>query len=354
MKKRGLMNRITALTVSVSVKVVVRYAAAFVAFCVFISAGLALGDQLRLFAETESSVITGQSDNAQNNVMSDVSDVSGRKAESIARVVELATVMAKQDVGSSYSEAEAVALAEAAAKKAAQEAAAQSAAAAQNAAAASGAGATAGKTSATATTSSGTSTTSGKKIVYITVDDGPSKLTSKYLDIFEKNGVKATFFVVGKQAAAYPDQIRRMKKDNHAIANHSYSHDYTAFYKSKSSFAAELKKWDDTISGILGYTYHTNVFRFPGGSTYSRAKQYRDYVKQLGYSYYDWTCLNGDAQISNRTADNLYNYLVSTYNNRNTEIVLIHDTNAKQTTVDMLDRMIKFFKNNGYEFRTLT
>ena len=340
-----------------------KYIAMIVAFCLFVSTCVVLVEPLRVFAEVEEQPDidideeesapdaaadglirlingTGSGDGAKNGASRD------RKADSIAKVIELAVRMAKRDVGASYSAAEGEALAEAAEIEALRiEAAAR--------AAAEKAAADAAERAAAQNPASSSSSTGGKKIVYITVDDGPSKLTDKFLDTFEKHGVRATFFVVGRQAASYPDQIKRMQRGGHCIANHSYTHDYATFYETKSSFSSELKKWDEAISKILGRDYHTNIFRFPGGSTYSRAKQYRDYVKQLGYVYYDWTCLNGDAEISNRTADNLYNYLVKTYNNRNEEVVLIHDTNAKQTTVDMLDRMIRFFKNNGYEFRTL-
>ena len=285
------------------------------------------------------------------------SAVQERKTTAFAILIDLAIKRAKEDVDSAYAEAEAVAVAEAktaaeAARVAAEEA--EKAAAAAKEAAAKSAAQTAAKAADTKTTSTVDKTdTNGVKIVYFTFDDGPSDLTDQYLDVFKKHGIKVTFFVIGKQAVKYPDQIKRMYAENHCIANHSYSHDYNAIYKSQSVLAAEMKKWDSTISDILGITYHSNVFRFPGGSTYSKAKQYNSYVKQLGYSYYDWTCLNGDAQISDRSADSLYKYMVSTYKNRDTEIVLFHDTHSKQTTLDMLDRAIQFFKDNGYEFRTL-
>jgi peptidoglycan/xylan/chitin deacetylase (PgdA/CDA1 family) len=276
--------------------------------------------------------------------------VSDQKASAISKVIELALQRAKEDAGAIYAGVKAAAETEAERiagiqKEAEAKAAADAAEAAEAAKKAASEKA--------ASEDGNSSGAEGKKIVYFTVDDGPSSLTDQYLDIFEKNGVKATFFVVGNQAEKYPDQIKRMHKGNHLIANHSYSHDYSALYKSQGSLSAELKKWDDTISNILGIDYHTNIFRFPGGSTYSKAKQHTDYVKQLGYKYYDWTCLNGDAELKDKSADSLYKYLVKTYNNRNEEIVLIHDTNSKKTTLAMLDRAIKFFKDNGYEFRTL-
>lgn len=194
-----------------------------------------------------------------------------------------------------------------------------------------------------------------KKPVYLTFDDGPSILTRQILDILKKRGVRATFFVIGRNVGQYPDLIREMYSDGHCIANHSYTHNYTVLYSSASAFRSELQRCDTAINNILGFEYSPGVFRFPGGSTYKLASKYKSEVKSLGYKYYDWNCLNGDAQaqLTNKSADSLYNYMTDTFKNQNEVIVLMHDSGSKQTTVDMLDRAIDFFLNTGYEFKTL-
>lgn len=63
------------------------------------------------------------------------------------------------------------------------------------------------------------------KIVALTFDDGPTPgYTEKVLDILKEKGVKATFFVTGKNAKASPDIIRRIAAEGHVVGNHSYSH----------------------------------------------------------------------------------------------------------------------------------
>jgi peptidoglycan/xylan/chitin deacetylase (PgdA/CDA1 family) len=74
------------------------------------------------------------------------------------------------------------------------------------------------------------------KNITITIDveeDCPPMLTStrgmeeglpKLLDLFEKEGVKATFFVTGMMAEQYPDLIHRIPKDGHELGCHGYSH----------------------------------------------------------------------------------------------------------------------------------
>lgn len=64
----------------------------------------------------------------------------------------------------------------------------------------------------------------GRKIA-ITFDDGPHPFyTEQLLDGLQERGAKATFFVMGKQAEAYPELVRRMQGEGHLIGNHTYSH----------------------------------------------------------------------------------------------------------------------------------
>lgn len=61
----------------------------------------------------------------------------------------------------------------------------------------------------------------------MTFDDGPSPFTSDLLTLLKANGIRATFFVLGKtvdQNAAYPALIRRMRDEGHQVASHSFTH----------------------------------------------------------------------------------------------------------------------------------
>jgi len=61
--------------------------------------------------------------------------------------------------------------------------------------------------------------------VSITFDDGPDPdWTPAILDILKEHGVKAVFFVVGKNAELYPDLLRRIADEGHEIGNHSFTH----------------------------------------------------------------------------------------------------------------------------------
>ena len=61
--------------------------------------------------------------------------------------------------------------------------------------------------------------------IALTFDDGPHPYqTDKILALLEKYDIKATFFVIGKNAELYPDIVKRELDEGHEIGNHSYSH----------------------------------------------------------------------------------------------------------------------------------
>ncbi|CAI8042511.1 Peptidoglycan-N-acetylglucosamine deacetylase BC_1960 [Geodia barretti] len=63
-------------------------------------------------------------------------------------------------------------------------------------------------------------------VVYLTFDDGPHPVyTPQVLDVLARYGARATFFVVGSLAQAYPDIIQRIAAEGHTIANHTWNHE---------------------------------------------------------------------------------------------------------------------------------
>src|SRR3954467_11978394 len=65
----------------------------------------------------------------------------------------------------------------------------------------------------------------GEHEVAITFDDGPDpKWTPKILDVLKERGLKATFFVIGKNCEDYPGLVERIVREGHEIGNHTYSH----------------------------------------------------------------------------------------------------------------------------------
>ena len=61
--------------------------------------------------------------------------------------------------------------------------------------------------------------------VALTFDDGPDpRLTPRLLDLLAAAGVKATFCLIGRKAAAHPGIVARIAAEGHTLCNHSWSH----------------------------------------------------------------------------------------------------------------------------------
>ena len=195
-----------------------------------------------------------------------------------------------------------------------------------------------------------------EKIVYLTFDDGPNiKATGKILDILKAEDVKATFFVLGKCVKEHPELVKREFEEGHFIANHGYSHSNKKLYESKESFVNEIINTDKEISNAIGVSnYCSHVFRFPNGfmsSNYHYKKlEATKLLKDIGYVYVDWNCLNKDSERKISNYELLKNLKI-TSKNKGTLIVLMHDTCDVNNTPSVLKDSISYFKKQGYVFR---
>ncbi|WP_233354745.1 polysaccharide deacetylase family protein [Paenibacillus sp. JZ16] len=101
------------------------------------------------------------------------------------------------------------------------------------------------------------------KTVYLTFDDGPSDLTLDVLDILKREGIKGTFFVLGKEAETRPEIINRIYEEGHVIGNHTYDHRYDELYGHFQDFWGQIKKTEEIIRLITGE--RPQLVRAPGG-----------------------------------------------------------------------------------------
>ncbi len=189
------------------------------------------------------------------------------------------------------------------------------------------------------------------KIAYLTFDDGPSIYTKYFLDILKECDVKATFFVVGKNAERNQEVIIRMDEEGHVIGNHAYSHRLSSLYRTIDNFTKELDYTHDIIYNITGN--EPNLFRFPGGSTMVSRKSFDSFVEVLyerGYYYFDWNVSTGDGypQSTKKVIRNLERGI----RDKNTVIILMHD--IKKSTLVALPEIIRILREEGYRFATLS
>ncbi|HLR21631.1 MAG TPA: polysaccharide deacetylase family protein [Tissierellaceae bacterium] len=197
-------------------------------------------------------------------------------------------------------------------------------------------------------------TNNGEKVAYLTFDDGPSKkVTPMILDILNEYDAKATFFVVGKMVEENPEILKRAFEEGHAIANHSYSHDYGYLYGSAENFIKDFNKADKVIKDVLGESFTSKVIRFPGGSFGEHKAVMKDAAVDAGFDYVDWNALNGDAEGLNKTKEELISRIKETTQNKNSVIILMHDTDAKKSTALSLREVLDYLIDEGYRFDVL-
>jgi peptidoglycan/xylan/chitin deacetylase (PgdA/CDA1 family) len=120
--------------------------------------------------------------------------------------------------------------------------------------------------------------------IALTFDDGPSAaLTPKLLDLLAARHLKATFFVVGQNAADHPDILKRAVREGHEIANHSWSHPNLG-KMSDEAVRRELQKTDDAIAAAIGK--RPTLMRPPYGSITASQKKWIH--QEFGYRIIIW------------------------------------------------------------------
>ncbi|NLP29983.1 MAG: polysaccharide deacetylase family protein [Clostridiales bacterium] len=198
-----------------------------------------------------------------------------------------------------------------------------------------------------------------ESVAYITFDDGPSKNTLKVLDILKEKSVKATFFVVGTNSSGDPGIYRRIIEEGHAIGNHTFSHNYSYIYKSEDNFMEDFIKMEDTL---LNEGIKTDIMRFPGGSSIGSSKHAKpslikrltEKIRERGYDYFDWSVDSKDG-IKELRADEIYDNVICKSNDLEGDLVILfHDSNTKDTTVEALPKVIDELRNRGYKFDSLS
>jgi peptidoglycan/xylan/chitin deacetylase (PgdA/CDA1 family) len=99
--------------------------------------------------------------------------------------------------------------------------------------------------------------------VCLTFDDGPHpEHTPRLLDVLKDHLVPATFFVIGNQAARYPDLVRRIFAEGHAVGHHSFHHSADRT-QSAAEFMDEVYRTRDLLAQLLGEA--PQLFRPPYG-----------------------------------------------------------------------------------------
>ena len=179
------------------------------------------------------------------------------------------------------------------------------------------------------------------KCVALTFDDGPAASTADILTLLSKEKVHATFFLIGQNAKARPDLVKRMAAEGNAVGNHSYSHPHFSKMKAER-IRDQLATTSTLIENATGVK--VSLMRPPYGES---NKTIRSVEKELGLSQILWNIdpedwRNRDSKvIAKRVVDKV----------RPGSIVLSHD--IYPTTVKAYKTIIPALKKKGYVFVTV-
>jgi peptidoglycan/xylan/chitin deacetylase (PgdA/CDA1 family) len=177
------------------------------------------------------------------------------------------------------------------------------------------------------------------KVIYLTFDDGPVPgYTPKLLDLLDSHEARATFFVLGVAAVGQPALIKRMVREGHAVANHTWDHPQLTSL-SKAAVRSQLRRTTRATRGAMG-----GCMRPPYGLINTRAA--REALSQ-GLMPVLWT---GHMEDWNT-------HPVSWYVARLRDatkpgaIILMHDTHA--ATITAVAQMLPEWRKQGYRLATI-
>lgn len=208
----------------------------------------------------------------------------------------------------------------------------------------------------------------GDNLVFITIDDGASdNITPALLDLLKQEGVPATFFPIGNEVTPSKAKIyRRQIQEGHAIGLHSYNHDLDLLYPNRipntQQILLEAKQADKAFKRILGMTFQTRVWRYPGGAlSWQGLEEAHAGLAEQGLTWIDWNASLGDAEPRHRrpqTVDEMIAFHTQSLASfpsspQNLKVLLLHDAKDKQLTLEALPHIIRYYKDNGYHFGVL-
>ena len=208
-----------------------------------------------------------------------------------------------------------------------------------------------------------------KKAFTISYDDNITQ-DERLIKKMEQYHIKGTFNIIpgwfSKEDAVFPEgetyiNVTEKKAKNLynnslvEVANHGYDHNNAVLYKSSESFINEIEKTDLAIGKAIGIDdYCSHIFRFPNGFMSplykSKKKKAVSLLSKLNYAYIDWNCLNNDS-IKKYSPSQLLNNLKKSCKNKNTLVILMHDTKDVSDSSMVLKDSIDYIKSQGYEFK---
>jgi len=182
--------------------------------------------------------------------------------------------------------------------------------------------------------------------VVLTFDDGPlPPYTNRVLDVLAAECVKATFFIVGRMAHAYPQLVKRVHHEGHTLANHSQNHPFTFHKMPIEPARQEIEDGFASIRAALGDAEGSGVtrfFRIPG---LLRQDAVEEYLSARGYMTWSVDVLADDWRRIR--ADEVVHRALNRLESRGKGILLLHD--IRRATVLALPTLLRELKERGFK-----
>ncbi|CAI2768418.1 polysaccharide deacetylase family protein [Flavobacterium collinsii] len=195
------------------------------------------------------------------------------------------------------------------------------------------------------------------KEVVLTFDDGPDPTyTPQILDILKREKVPAVFFVVGLQGENNIPLLQQIYAEGHEIGNHTFTHPNIALV-SKERASAEMETTRLLIEAVTGRS--TVLFRAPynADAEPTTEAELRPVALSKAQNYYTvGESIDPNDWEKGVTADSIYVRTIRQYEaDPSKGIILLHDAGGdRQATVEALPRIIKYFKDKGIQFTTVS
>ncbi|MGO9674555.1 MAG: polysaccharide deacetylase family protein [Methylocella sp.] len=186
----------------------------------------------------------------------------------------------------------------------------------------------------------------GDHEIVLTFDDGPSGPTAKVLDALAAQCVKATFFLIGRNAQALPELVKREVAAGHTVGHHTFSHPVATMRRlSETAAKQDIDKGfaadDRAVYGAAGSEPRTRFFRFPGFAdtptldAWLGSRNIAIFGADLWAS--DWLPLSPQHELA---------LVLSRLEETKGGILLLHDSKAQ--TAAMLPDLLRELKQRGF------
>jgi peptidoglycan/xylan/chitin deacetylase (PgdA/CDA1 family) len=181
--------------------------------------------------------------------------------------------------------------------------------------------------------------------VVLTFDDGPlPPFTDQILDSLAKECVKATFFLIGRQAAAHPSIARCIYNSGHMVGTHSQNHPLTFDQMPIEAAQREIDDGIASVGGALGDPRAvTPFFRIPG---FLRVAAVEDYLGSRSMTVWS-TDVDADDWYRTATPQDIVTKAMTRLDSKGRGIVLLHDVHP--ATALALPMLLQAMKTRGYK-----